>query len=815
MQRHLCLLWNLALLAVAQDVTQKAKEFLEQFNLRVENLTYENSLASWDYNTNITEENAKKMNEEGFKWSTFYEEASQNASDFDVNIISDAHDKLQIQFLQDKGSSVLSAEKKSKLNRILNTMSTIYSTGMVCKPEDPSTCLPLEPGLDFIMANSTDYSERLWAWQGWRADIGKKLRPLYEGYVELKNEAARGNGYSDYGEYWKGNYETDYLEEYQYSREQLIIDVEETFKQIKPLYEQLHAYVRNNLEKIYGSHHIDSEGCLPAHLLGDMWGRFWTNLYPLMIPYPNKTNIDVSSAMVEKNWNVTAIFKAAEEFFISIDLYNMTEGFWKNSMLVEPKDGRKVVCHPTAWDLGKGDYRIKMCTQVTMDDFLTAHHEMGHIEYDMAYAHLPYLLRSGANEGFHEAIGEIMSLSAATPTHLKSLGLLDPDFQEDNETKINFLLKQALTIVGTMPFTYMLEKWRWMVFAGTISKEQWMRKWWEMKRKIVGVVEPLPHNEAYCDPAVLFHVANDYSFIRYYTRTIYQFQFQEALCKAANHTGPLYECDITNSTAAGHKLRDMLAWGRSEPWTKALESVTGEKRMNATSLLRYFQPLQEWLEKNNTNRYVGWNTAWSPYVNNSIKVRISLKAALGDKAYKWDENEMYLFTATVAYAMRTYFLQVKKEIVEFRSINIHVYNETQRVSFSFIVTMPNGSDIIPKSEVEAAISMSRRRINEIFQLDDQTLEFIGIAPTLAPPYTPPVTVWLILFGIVMGIVVVGIVVLIIKGQRSRRRRRRAIGNELSQTTSVSSHDNREENNHGDSGEKNPAYLQDDECISTF
>uniref|UniRef100_A0ACB8FI67 Metallothionein expression activator n=1 Tax=Sphaerodactylus townsendi TaxID=933632 RepID=A0ACB8FI67_9SAUR len=551
-----------------------------------------------------------------------------------------------------------------------------------------------------------------------------------------------------------------------------------------------------------------------------MWGRFWTNLYPLMIPYPNKPNIDVSMAMVEKNWNVTTIFKAAENFFVSIHLYNMTEGFWKNSMLEEPNDGRKVVCHPTAWDLGKGDYRIKMCTKVTMNDYLTAHHEMGHIEYDMAYAHLPYLLRSGANEGFHEAIGEIMSLSAATPKHLKSLGLMDPHFQEDDETKINFLLKQALTIVGTMPFTYMLEKWRWMVFNGTIPKEQWMRTWWAMKRDMVGVVEPLPHNEAYCDPATLFHVANDYSFIRYYTRTIYQFQFQEALCKAANNTGPLYECDITNSTAAGHKLRIFSRIGRfapkagnpSESWA---DSRTCGQDAGGEGSGRNGKKTQEAVKADG---------AWKvPGKNMETWVRLQ------EAGYKWDENEMYLFTATIAYAMRKYFLQEKVETIEFRSVNVHVFDVTERISFLFIVTMPNNdSEVVPRSEVEEAIRQSRGRINDIFQLDDQTLEFIGIVPTLAPPFTPPVTVWLILFGIVMGVVVVGIIILNIKGYRSRKRRRNATENELHQPISVNSHDSSGEMNlaylqDDNSGEKNldsngemkPAYLQDNDCSSSF
>ncbi|NXS69004.1 ACE2 enzyme, partial [Pandion haliaetus] len=767
---HLWLLCGLSTVVTPQDVTQQARMFLEEFNRRAENISYESSLASWNYNTNITEETARKMNEAGAKWSAFYDEASRNASSFPLASIQDDLTRLQIQALQERGSSVLPPEKYSRLSTVLNTMSTIYSTGTVCKIAEPSECLVLEPGLDAIMANSTDYHERLWAWEGWRSDVGRMMRPLYEEYVELKNEVAKLNSYSDYGDYWRANYEADYPEAYKYSRDQLVKDVEKTFEQIKPLYKQLHAYVRHRLEQIYGPEFISSTGCLPAHLLGDMWGRFWTNLYALTIPYPAKPNIDVTSAMVQKKWDAVKIFKAAEVFFTSIGLNKMTEGFWNNSMLTEPTDDRKVVCHPTAWDLGKKDYRIMMCTKVTMDDFLTAHHEMGHIEYDMAYSVQPYLLRDGANEGFHEAVGEIMSLSAATPQHLKYLDLLEPTFQEDEETEINFLLKQALMIVGTMPFTYMLEKWRWMVFKGEITKEEWTKRWWEMKREIVGVVEPVPHDETYCDPAVLFHVANDYSFIRYYTRTIYQFQFQEALCKAADHTGPLHTCDITNSTRAGQKLRQLLELGRSKPWTQALESVTGEKYMNAAPLLHYFEPLYKWLQKNNSGRYIGWRTDWAPYSGNAIKVRISLKSALGDQAYEWDESELFLFKSSITYAMRKYFAEVKQQEVNFQVTDIHVGEQTQRISFYLTVSMPgNISDIVPKADVENAIRMSRGRINEAFRLDDNTLEFVGILPTLATPYEPPVTVWLIIFGVVISLVVIGVIVLIITGQRDHKK----------------------------------------------
>lgn len=770
MSRSSWLLLSLVAVTTAQSIIEEdAKKFLDTFNQEAEDLSYQSALASWNYNTNITEENAQKMNEAAAKWSAFYEEQSKLAKSYSLQDIQNLIVKRQLQVLQQSGSSALSADKNKQLNTILNTMSTIYSTGKVCNPRNPQECLLLEPGLDDIMATSTDYNERLWAWEGWRAEVGKQMRPLYEEYVVLKNEMARANNYEDYGDYWRGDYEAEGADGYNYDGNQLIEDVERTFQEIKPLYEHLHAYVRTKLKDTYPSY-ISPTGCLPAHLLGDMWGRFWTNLYPLTVPFGQKPNIDVTDAMVNQGWDAERIFKEAEKFFVSVGLPHMTQGFWENSMLVDPGD-RKVVCHPTAWDLGKDDFRIKMCTKVTMDNFLTAHHEMGHIQYDMAYATQPYLLRNGANEGFHEAVGEIMSLSAATPEHLKSIGLLPSDFQEDNETEINFLLKQALTIVGTLPFTYMLEKWRWMVFKGEIPQEQWMKKWWEMKRDIVGVVEPLPHDETYCDPAALFHVSNDYSFIRYYTRTIYQFQFQEALCQAAKYDGPLHKCDISNSTEAGQKLLNMLRLGKSEPWTLALENVVGARNMDVRPLLKYFDPLLAWLKEQNKNSFVGWNTDWSPYADQSIKVRISLKAALGENAYEWNDNEMYLFRASVAYAMREYFANIKNQTVLFGVDDIRVSDLTPRISFNFFVTSPqNVSDIIPKSDVESAISLSRSRINDVFSLDDNSLEFLGLYPTLAPPYQPSVTIWLIVFGVVMGLVVLGIVILIITGIRGRKKR---------------------------------------------
>uniref|UniRef100_A0A674NHT0 Angiotensin-converting enzyme n=1 Tax=Takifugu rubripes TaxID=31033 RepID=A0A674NHT0_TAKRU len=708
------------------DMENQTAQFLKEFDEKATERMYNYSLASWAYNTNITKENSRKLAEEGQIWSEFYTLMSNESQKFNIDQIKNAEIKLQLIFLQDKGSGALSPDKAQHVRVLLPlTMNTIYSTATVCLLDDPYNCQTLEPGLENVMANSRNYSERLHVWEGWRRAVGKKMRPLYEDYVDLKNEASKLNGFEDYGAYWRYNYET--IEEdsqYRYTRDELMHDV----RSILPLYKELHAYVRARLMEVYPGH-IDSDGPLPAHLLGDMWGRFWTNLYSLATPYPDKTDIDVSKTMVAKGWNETDIFRSAEDFFVSVGLYEMFPNFWTNSMLTKPTDGRQVVCHPTAWDMGnREDFRIKMCTKVTMDDFLTAHHEMGHNQYQMAYRNLPYLLRDGANEGFHEAVGEIMSLSAATPGHLQSLKLLPDNFTYDKETEINFLLKQALTIVATLPFTYMLEEWRWQVFAGNITKDEWMKQWWEMKREMVGVMEGVPRDETYCDPPALFHVSGDYSFIRYFTRTIYQFQFQKALCDAANHTGDLSSCDITGSKEAGTKLRNMLELGRSQSWTRALETISGDRRMDARPLLDYFKKLHEWLIEENQkyNRTVGWKTETEP-----CKYEIT-------KEYKH-------ICCTFAEVLGLSFLN-------------SLISDLQPLHF------------------DNDLRLSRGRINQAFNLDDSTLEFVGIVPTLAPPVEQPVEVWLIIFGVVMGIVVLGGVYLIISGVRERRKKPIAVDN---------------------------------------
>lgn len=103
--------------------------------------------------------------------------------------------------------------------------------------------------------------------------------------------------------------------------------------------------------------------------------------------------------------------------------------------------------------------------------------------------------------------------------------------------------------------------------------------------------------------------------------------------------------------------------------------------------------------------------------------------------------------------------------------------------------------------------MSRGRISEAFRLDDNTLEFDGIVPTLATPYKPPVTIWLILFGVVMSLIVIGVIVLIITGQRDKRKKARGRANEAGSNCEVNPYD--------EDGRSNKGFEQSEETQTSF
>jgi peptidyl-dipeptidase A len=431
-----------------------------------------------------------------------------------------------------------------------------------------------------------------------RPPHGVPLRQRYARFVELSNEGARELGFADLGAMWRSNYDMP--------ADRFPGDVERLWKQVEPLYVSLHAYVRGRLNEKYGDAVVPKDGLIPAHLLGNMWAQQWGNVYDLVAPANAAPTYDLTALLAAKNVDQTEMVRYGERFFTSLGFEPLPKTFWERSMIVKPRD-REVVCHASAWDVDNAsDVRIKMCTERTAEDFVTVHHELGHNFYQRAYAKQPYLFMNGANDGFHEAIGDAVALSIG-PTYLQQVGLLASPPSAAADTAL--LLRQALDKVAFLPFGLMIDQWRWGVFSGAIEPTEYNKAWWDLRAKYQGVVPPVARSESDFDPGAKFHVPANTPYMRYFLAHVLQFQFYRAMCRAAGHTGPLHRCSFYGSKEAGTKLARMLEAGQSRPWQETLQEMTGERDVDAGAVLEYFAPLKAWLDRQNAGRPVGWTVA--------------------------------------------------------------------------------------------------------------------------------------------------------------------------------------------------------------
>lgn len=486
------------------------------------------------------------------------------------------------------------ADKRKQLAEIATQLGSIYGKGEYC-PED-GECKDLGELSEVIADPEASYEDKLDAWQGWRT-IARPMREGYETFVELGNAGAEEIGFGDLGDLWRSSYDM--------SSDEFEAEVERLWKQVQPLYEQLHCYVRAKLSERYGEDKVDPSGKIPAHLLGNMWAQEWGNIYPFVKPYPDAESLDVTSALQAKPYTEEEMVKLGEAFFTSLGLDPLPDTFWERSMFTKPRD-REVVCHASAWDVAfEGDLRIKMCIKVDYEDLVTIHHELGHDYYYMYYHQLPALYQSGAHDGFHEGIGDTLALSV-TPDYLKKIGVLGEGMERSEEAVINLMMHTALDKIAFLPFGRMIDQWRWDVFSGKVPTGKYNEAWWALREKYQGIEAPVERTEADFDPGAKYHIPANTPYMRYFLARILQFQFHRALCEAAGHEGPLHECSISGSKAAGEKLKAMLAMGASKPWPDALEAISGQRQMDASALVSYFEPLTKWLEKENANRTCGW-----------------------------------------------------------------------------------------------------------------------------------------------------------------------------------------------------------------
>ena len=435
-------------------------------------------------------------------------------------------------------------------------------------------------------------------WTSWHDKVGAPMKDDYVRMAEIANQGAKELGFADVGAMWRSGYDMP-ADDFAKLTDKLWLEV-------KPLYDELHTYVRAQLNKKYGDGVQAKTGPIRADLLGNMWAQEWGDIYDIVAPAGSgDIGYDIGALLKEKQYDEMKMVKTGEGFFSSLGFAPLPDSFYARSQFLKPRD-REVVCHASAWDLDNvNDLRIKMCIKINTGDFVTIHHELGHNYYQRAYNKQSYLHLNGANDGFHEAIGDAIALSI-TPNYLVQIGLLDqskvPNADKDN----GLLLRQAMDKVAFLPFGLLVDKWRWGVFDGSIKPADYNIAWTGLRKQYQGIVPPVERSANAFDPGGKYHVPGNTPYTRYFLARIVQFQFYKAACDTAGWKGPLHRCSFYGNKEVGNKLNAMLELGASKPWPDALEAFTGTRQMSGKAMLEYFAPLMKWLKVQNKGQKKGW-----------------------------------------------------------------------------------------------------------------------------------------------------------------------------------------------------------------
>jgi len=572
--------------------TESAEEFVARANAELVELGRELGAASWVRSTYLTQDTAIIAAAASEKYAKWHSEMVQQAVAYDDHEL-DASTRRALELLK-LGTSAPApndAAKRKEISEISTDMEGAYGAGKYCRGDD---CLSGSE-LEQLMKDVRDYDELLEYWTGWR-QISVPMREQYARFVELANEGANELGYGDLGEMWRSKFDMTPAE--------FQVESGKLWEQVKPLYDELHCHVRARLGDVYGEDKVPQDSPIPAHLLGNMWAQEWSQIYDMLEPYPGVGDIDVDTTLKTKNFSPQEMVRSAESFYVSLGMPRLPDTFWERSMFSKPAD-RDVVCHASAWGLdGGNDLRIKMCINQTYDELRVIYHELGHNYYQGAYKDQPPLFQGSAHSGFHEAIGDTVVLSM-TPGYLAEVGLVK-DAEDDPQAVINRQMQMALDGIAFLPFGKLIDEWRWGVFSGEITPENYNQAWWDLREKYQGIAPAVERTEADFDPGAKYHIPGNVSYTRYFLARILQFQFHRSLCQTAGHEGDLHACSIYNSKEAGEKFYAMLEAGASQPWQDTLELMTGTREMDATAIIDYFAPLMAYLKEQNEGRSCGW-----------------------------------------------------------------------------------------------------------------------------------------------------------------------------------------------------------------
>jgi peptidyl-dipeptidase A len=440
--------------------------------------------------------------------------------------------------------------------------------------------------IDDKLEKSADLAERKAVWEASK-EIGPALKQNLITLRDLRNGVAKEMKYPDYFSLQ--------VAAYGMSTDEMLKMLEDWMATLRPLYLQLHTWVKYKLAEKF---HQPVPKKIPAHWISNRWAQEWPSLV-------EAANIDKYFEGRKPEW----IIKTAEQFYTGLGFSPLPQSFWEKSDLypVPPDSKRKKNTHASCWHIDlENDIRSLQSIEPNSRWFFTAHHELGHGYYDKAYTRpeVPYLLRLGAAPGFHEGVGELISLASSQVPYLQWRGVLPHEFNAD---KTAFLLDDALA--RSLPFIFFscgtMPHWEADIYAHNLPSGQWNARWWKYVSDFQGIEPPSPRGEQFCDPATKTHINDTPAYYYNYAfATVFKFQLHDYIARKILHQPP-QSCNYADNKEVGTWLNNILKKGSTEDWRKVLKEATGED-ISTRAMMDYFKPLMSWLEEQNKGRQIGW-----------------------------------------------------------------------------------------------------------------------------------------------------------------------------------------------------------------
>lgn len=569
------------------EISNNAQNFLNQYSKTYKDLYYKSSKAEWAANTKIIDGdtlNAFNVQKTGEAFANFTGSKEVIKKTREFLELKEALNQTQIRQLEmilysaANNPEIVSEIVKSRISAETAQNEKLFGYDFTVEGKPVSTL-----DIDAVLRESNNIEERLKNWESSK-EVGKTLKDGLENLVSLRNQTVQALGYDDYFSYQ--------VSEYGMNRGEMMVEMKKVVREVWPLFRELHTWTRYNLASKYNTSTPDY---LPAHWLPNRWGQDWSALV-------NVEGLDIDSAL--KNKNPEWIVKEGEDFFVSIGFDPLPKSFYeKSSMYPVPDNAEfKKNNHASAWHMNlENDLRCLMSVESTAEYYETIHHELGHIYYYQAYTNpeIPPLLRGGANRGYHEAFGSLLGLAAMQKPFLESKNLVDANAKVD---QIQNLLKDALNYVVFLPFSAgVMSEFENALYAENLPKDEYNKKWWELAKKYQGMVPPNERGEEYCDAASKTHINNDAAqYYDYAISYILLFQFHDHISKNILKQDP-HATNYFGNKEVGKFLYKIMKQGADCDWNQVLKDNLGSE-MSAKPMLDYFEPLMDFLKKENKNR---------------------------------------------------------------------------------------------------------------------------------------------------------------------------------------------------------------------